>query len=397
MLLHFLRWLKLNTRLEVLVLLRSGGDLELQFAEAGKTWLCDGRRISHTRQIFERILRRVFRIALVSKPAKRDKLLNALQNLNIDLIYSNTITNGDVLEWLEPLQVPVLTHVHEMSYWIKQCGETNLARVRKHSLLYIAASHAVQQELSEKWEIPADRIEVVHEFIPTRAPEPDKKIRQNVRALLGVPDRSLLVVGSGVETWRKGKDVFVELAELVNRKAPENDFHFLWVGSWDGLEQKERIMGRILSEGLERKVMFIGEVDNPLDYFAASDVFALTSREDPYPLVCLEAALMGLPVLCFENAGGMPEFVEHDGGMIFGYLDVAAMANGIIELAGLPEKRQLLGATASAKVKSQHDVGIGGRRLYGVMLDLLDSLENSTHPRRRTGSRPIGCQTSIDS
>ena len=35
------------------------------------------------------------------------------------LIYSNTVTNGELLERLEPLDCPVISHIHELEYWTR--------------------------------------------------------------------------------------------------------------------------------------------------------------------------------------------------------------------------------------------------------------------------------------
>ena len=58
------------------------------------------------------------------------------------------------------------------------------------------------------------------------------------------------------------------------------------------------------------------------DYFSIFDVFALMFREDPFPLVCLEAALLEKPNLCFARAGGASELVESDSGFVVPYLDL---------------------------------------------------------------------------
>ena len=63
----------------------------------------------------------------------------------------------------------------------------------------------------------------------------------------------------------------------------------------------------------------------------AADLLALTSREDPCPLVNMEAMESGLPVVAFDGAGGAPE-VLGDAGVCVPYLDVAAMAAAVREL-----------------------------------------------------------------
>src|SRR4051794_9606912 len=47
--------------------------------------------------------------------------------------------------------------------------------------------------------------------------------------------------------------------------------------------------------------------------FSAADAFALTSREDPFPTVVLEALSAGLPVAAFDRSGGIPDMLRETG------------------------------------------------------------------------------------
>jgi glycosyltransferase involved in cell wall biosynthesis len=144
------------------------------------------------------------------------------------------------------------------------------------------------------------------------------------------------------------------------------EVYFVWVGGgWS--PDPEQFEHDIRKSGLAEKVRFTGAVTNPADYCGAADVFVLTSREDPYPLVCLEAAALGKPIVCFGEAGGMPEFVEEDCGSVVPYLDVAAMADRVIALLGAPELRQTLGAAARRKVTERHDIGVAGPKILEII------------------------------
>ena len=93
----------------------------------------------------------------------------------------------------------------------------------------------------------------------------------------------------------------------------------------------------------------------------------LVSREDPFPLVCLEAASLGKPVLCFADAGGMPEFVEDDAGYVLPYLDTKQMSAQIIELATDVERVKQLGACAQFKVRDKYNIDIGAGRIIEML------------------------------
>jgi len=84
--------------------------------------------------------------------------------------------------------------------------------------------------------------------------------------------------------------------------------------------------------------------------FAAMDIFALTSREDPFPLVMLEAAAMEVPMICFGKSGGGPEFAAGGAGIVVPYLDVRAFASEVARLADDAERRRAIGKLASKRV-----------------------------------------------
>ena len=118
------------------------------------------------------------------------------------------------------------------------------------------------------------------------------------------------------------------------------------------------------------RVEFVGEVADPRGLLESADVFVLPSREDPFPLVCLEAAQSGLPVVCFADGGGAPELVEEDAGRVVPYLDVGAMATAVAEIVGDEELRARLGHRAREKVETLYSVD----RQAARVLELVERL-----------------------
>ena len=138
-------------------------------------------------------------------------------------------------------------------------------------------------------------------------------------------------MGAGTIDWRKGPDLFIQLATEVRRRSRE-PVAFVWVGG--RLEGPEWI--RVHSD-MERAgadhVHFVGTHWDPMPWFRAADLFVLTSREDPYPLVALEHAAMGHPVVSYRS-GGIDELLTAAGreaalGMV-DHLDVGAMADRVL-------------------------------------------------------------------
>ena len=161
-----------------------------------------------------------------------------------------------------------------------------------------------------------------------------------------------------------------KIGKIINIKTIRPSY-FLWVGGWEDHKDQEKIELLLKNKGLTGRVIFVGQVNNPLDFFAASDVFAMVSRDDPYPVVCLEAAAMGKPILCFSDAGGIPEFVEKDSGFIVPYLNVDEMAAKVILLSDDKVLLRKLGDRATEKVLERHDVSVGAKKILALIENLI--------------------------
>lgn len=358
-LLHFLRWFKKNGKRPFSVLLPADGDLSGEFAEVTDTWAIErsswcpgGRRAT------------ALRLLGFGGKAKRAEVSDIRQfasRCSPGLIYKNSISSA----WADMLlpNIPVLTHVHEMGFAFNMQGQPGLKRLLSETKQFIACSAATRENLTGRWGVSPERVETIYESIPVEDLRAVRS-RQEILDELKIPREAELVVGCGTADWRKGTDLFVQLARLVRRD--RGDAHFVWVGARKQREVEE-FEHDVRLAGLSDAVHMLRAVPRAADYIAAADVFALTSREDPYPLVCLEAAALGKPIVCFAGGGGMPEFVEEDCGFVVPYLDIAAMAERTIALLGHAECRGKMGEAARRKVTRRHDINVAGPRTLEVI------------------------------
>jgi cellulose synthase/poly-beta-1,6-N-acetylglucosamine synthase-like glycosyltransferase len=63
-------------------------------------------------------------------------------------------------------------------------------------------------------------------------------------------------------------------------------------------------------------VRILGHRSDIQRYFAAADVFYLSSREDPFPSVVLEALATGLPIVGHEGCGGCDDLIARHGTLV---------------------------------------------------------------------------------
>jgi len=407
-LLNLIEWISSQQLFEVEILMGTDGELRPLFEQWAPThvYALSPSMITAKPNIFQRVLNKHRIIPRPNSWTHESWIVHQLQkhksdlkqhfdNADIDVIYSNTITNGSILEFLASLDAKVITHVHELKYWINHAGAENFALVTKHSDKYIAASEAVRQNLVNNYGISDRSISVVHEFIPIPPSLPEKSSIGVLKTELGIDESAFVVVGGGTETWRKGKDLFVQLASRVQVMRPTQNFCFVWVGGWENKILEAEIRHDCFALNIHNSVQFVGQVNNSLEYFAMGNVFTLVSREDPFPLVCLEAGLLGLPIICFKGAGGIPEFVESDAGFVVPYLDIEAMAHRVVDCADSPELCQKLGACASIKVRELYNLASGAEKVANIIQQVGDRQEVSVENRTSApASRLIGEENS---
>jgi len=60
----------------------------------------------------------------------------------------------------------------------------------------------------------------------------------------------------------------------------------------------------------------VGFSDDVASYYNACDTLFLSSREDPYPTVVLEALCLGKPVVCIEGATGFDQLMGEHGHLV---------------------------------------------------------------------------------
>lgn len=317
-LLLFLRWLKKeNKKIEIHILFLEGGDLLSDFKEI--TPKCYNYSDILIKKPF---LNRVFSFMLhkINKNnTRKNRYIKNIANQQYDIIYANTIASVSFATLLKKncINKPkLIAHIHELNTAIKEYLP-NLNEYVPHIDLFISVSHLVMEHLNTDWQVNPLQNHLVYAF----SDKETQKVTDN---------KKVFEVGaSGMVNPRKGDDLFIQVANYIKTRHPEINIKFTWVGQIYN-RQKISIEADLEKANLKETVFFVGEQNTPEMYYKNFDVFLMTSREDPFPLVCIEVGKMGIPIICFENATGTTEILTEGGGFIVPYLDVVAMAEKLI-------------------------------------------------------------------
>lgn len=370
LLLDFIRWIITNTDHEVVLLYRVGGDLEEEFDALVDTNFYYPKSYNKNKSLLGRVLKYIGYNAFFLR-IHHKLLLRKYSQMGIDLIYGNTVVTHDVIHTLEPLEIPVVTHIRELESSILYAGGKDVIRtIDRLSNRIIADSNAVSLNLSLNYAIKAEKIDVVLEYINVPENLPGPMVSNRIRRDYGIPDSAFVVGASGSGIWRKGYDVFLQTAIACCNTNVNKDVYFIWVGGFSE-EIKTKLEFDLINSGVQSKVFFVGQQDKPLEYFSVFDLFFLTSREEPFGIVGMESALFETPIICFEGSGGMPEFIQNDCGIVIPYLDIPNAVKTIEFLKNDLAENKRLGMNARDKVLREHTTHVKALEILNILLNQL--------------------------
>ena len=165
---------------------------------------------------------------------------------------------------------------------------------------------------------------------------------------------AFLVLGMGTVQQRKGVDLFIAAAAAAKRLAPDRLFRFIWIGHGYepevDLNYSVYLHAQIQHSGLVDDLEIIDNVSDPNVVYAEMDALMLSSRLDPLPNVSIDAALQGIPVVCFDNASGFAEILAENHvlkQLVVPHLDSSSAGMVLSKLA--TDKRFLSKATKEIK------------------------------------------------
>jgi len=357
--LRILRWFRANTTWSIGVLALGDGPLAAEFARLAPFMLW--RDLPGTATQSEAALARVA----------------ALTGGMPDVIFGNTVVSAKAYELLSGFGKPMITRIAELGSSVDRYAtpEVQTALLR-HSSGFVAVSAPVADMLRTRFGVPDDRITVINGAIE----DTETTLDSLRRAALPMPptspngaddpknaashaDRPILW-GCGSISHRKGADLFLCVAEALLTHGI-SEFQAFWAGH----PEDDLVRGLFLDKErspARNHVTYLGKVDSPAQLMAPGDIFLMTSREDPFPLVSLEAAERGVPTVCFPSSGGIPDFAMRGGGMVAPQPTAQAMALCLAPLLADRAARVAAGKRARATVLQYHTMAQAGPRFAGL-------------------------------
>jgi glycosyltransferase involved in cell wall biosynthesis len=251
----------------------------------------------------------------------------------------NTTVSGRIVPHLKRHNFSVVSLIHELpgilaSYRLQPHAQA----IADHADKIVFAAHQVKQGfetfLGQTLQQAVIRPQGLYHRSWLRAGTNKEVVRKQIHQKLGIPDDAKIILCVGYADHRKGFDLFVQACLQVFPQSPNT--YALWVGHLDQAFVDASLVCADAT-ALRHRFIFTGLVDEPQPYYLAADVYALTSREDPFPSVVMEAFDALTPVVAFKDCGGFDELLKRDCGILVNKEDINDFADATLKLLTNPD------------------------------------------------------------
>jgi glycosyltransferase involved in cell wall biosynthesis len=175
----------------------------------------------------------------------------------------------------------------------------------------------------------------------------DISVRSETRRRYGIPLDATVVGFVGRLARAKG---LVELSDAWGMLRNEHpDLHLLLIGPEEPGDPPPA--GLLEQFRADQRVHFAGENWNTPPLYSAMDILVLPTHREGFPIVLLEAAAMGLPIVATRVTGCLDAVQDGMTGTLVPAYDPEALAGGLQRYLCDPELRRRHGAAARARVR----------------------------------------------
>jgi len=284
-------------------------------------------------------------------PAAIRETARWIRHENFALVHTNLGTVVSSAWSARQAGVPHIWHIRD---WFQEFGI--LWRPYAHYILAFSEKVVcVSRPIAGQFP-PSPKVCVLHngldlgEFPPVTEPE-----RMAARKVFGFgPDEHVVGTVGRIKFVRKGQENLLRAAHTLGQRGIPLRI-LLAGGPAPGSEDHVTRMKTLARElGLEKAVVFAGELSDPRPAYAAMDIFVLPSAQpEPFGGVVLEAMVLELPVIATAIGGSPEQVVPGKTGFLVPPADSYALAEKLRVLLKDPALRSRMGRAGRERVATE--------------------------------------------
>jgi glycosyltransferase involved in cell wall biosynthesis len=227
--------------------------------------------------------------------------------------------------------------------------------------------------------VPQDLLTVVPNGVDTeRIAAVPAGAREDLRRSLGL---SGALVWLAVGRFEIAKDYPNMLRAYARVRASHPDSVLLLVGRGSLQAETEALVAEL---GLGPSVRFLGVRSDVPAVMSAADAFVMSSAWEGMPMVLLEAAAAGLPIVATAVGGNHEVVRDGDTGFLVPARDDVALAEAMLRLGRLSlEDRRAMGRRGRERVRANYGLARVAQRWEAIYLEVLTRKRVPIDPAER--------------
>lgn len=231
--------------------------------------------------------------------------------------------------------------------------------------VFIANSRQGEKFLTERFQVPAERIKVIPNSVRLSPPQQD---RAHWRQQLKIAPTALVAVMVANLHHYKDHETLLRAWALMQAQTREKEFHLLLAGQFGGTTEALQQLSQVLK--ISNKIHFLGLVDDVSGLLTAADVGVFSSRCEGMPNGVLECMAAGLPTVATRILG-IAEALGEDYPLLVPPGDASALAASLLTLIHDKKLRTRLGSQNQKRAGANFSVAAMGRQFVDVLRPFL--------------------------
>ena len=240
----------------------------------------------------------------------------------------------------------------------------------------LIATTPQQREIlvKEAYDVPENRIRVIPPgYDDTRFFPVSEASRRAIKQQLDAEGPIVLALGRVARN--KGYDLLLRAMQVVVKRVPEARL-LLAIGSTTPSEDEQKQVDQLrqlsIDLGVYEQVMFRDYIPDDLlaDYYRAADVFALSSRYEPFGMTAVEAMACGTPTVITTEGGLWQQVTWGLEALYANPFDDRAYGHAIATILQYPRIARQLAENGSQKARSRFTWTGIAQQLLSVMDEL---------------------------
>lgn len=239
----------------------------------------------------------------------------------------------------------------------------------------LAVSPSLMKRVVDKRFCPKEKITVLNKGsacgIDLRKFRLTKDVLQKakrVRAQYHIPEEAIVIGFVGRIVPDKG---IKTLTDSFVRVQQHKNVHLLLAGGFDKVRETLN-PETIKTIEYNKKIHWVGYVEDPVPFYAAMDILTLPSRREGFGLTLIEAAAMELPTIAAKVTGCVDAVVDGQTGLLVEVNDSEKLYEAMLKLVKEPELRRKLGSQGRKRVEELFDSQLFIDRHISLYKELID-------------------------